>query len=230
MRLGDFFGERPVILTLVYYRCPLLCNQVLNGLLKSSQGIPLVIGQDYDVVTVSFDERESPELAAEKKAGYVAKYRRAGAASGWHFLTGRKASIAALTAAVGFSYRYDEASDQFAHASGILVLTPGGRISRYFYGIDYLPRDLRLGLVESAAGRIGSPVDRILLLCYHYDPLTGRYGLAIARLLRFGGLATLAALGSFLFVQFRRERRLTRLVGHRAAPPRIPLLPPESMP
>ena len=225
VRLGDYFGSRPVVLTLVYYRCPLLCNQVLNGVLKSSQAIPLAIGKDYDVVTVSFDDRESSALAGEKKAGYVAKYRRDGAAEGWHFLTGDKASIEVLTAAVGFSYRYDADSDQFAHASGIMVLTPEGRLSRYFYGIDYSPQDLRLGLVESASNHIGSPVDRILLLCYHYDPLTGRYGLAIARLLRVAGVATLAGLGTFLVVMIRRERRLVRLTAPPAALPAAPGAP-----
>ncbi len=213
VRLGDYFGSRPVVLTLVYYRCPLLCNQVLSGLLKSTQAIPLTIGRDYDVVTVSFDERESPQLACDKKASYVGKYRREGAETGWHFLTGSQASIDALTEAVGFSYHYDPASDQFAHASGIMVLTPGGRISRYFYGIDYPPGDLRLGLIKSAADRIGSPVDQILLLCYHYDPLTGKYGLAIARLLRAAGLATLGGLGLFLVMMFRRERKLPRLTA-----------------
>jgi protein SCO1/2 len=212
VQLGDYFQKQPVVLMLVYYRCPMLCTQVLNGFLKSSQAIPLVIGRDYQVVTVSFDPRETPELAAEKKISYVRAYRRDGAAAGWHFLTGDRKSIDRLTEAVGFHYHFDAKSDQFAHASGITLATPDGRLSRYFYGIEYEPNDLRLGLVESSSGRIGTLVDQVLLLCYHYDPLTGKYGLVIARVMQFAGLLTVVAMGTFLFLMYRRERRRQKLV------------------
>jgi protein SCO1/2 len=218
VRLGDYFSTRPVVLTLVYYRCPMLCNEVLSGLLKTSQAVPFVIGHEYDVLTISIDPSETSELAAQKKESYVRKYRRAGADAGWHFLVGDQESIDRVTKAVGFRYRYDPASGQFAHAAGIVVLTPAGRLSRYFYGIDYPPGDLRLALVESSAGKIGSPVDQILLLCFHYDPATGKYGLIIARAIQLAGLATLLVLGTFLTVMFRRERRLSRLVRQAGAP------------
>jgi protein SCO1/2 len=212
VRLGDFFNDRPVVLALVYYRCPMLCTQVLNGFLKTSQAIPLEIGRDFDVVTVSIDPRETTEMAAEKKKHYVRAYRRPGAEHGWHFLTGDVASIDRLAETVGFRYRYDEGSGQFAHASGLMVATPQGRLARYFYGIEFSPPDLRLGLVESSAGRIGSPVDQVLLLCYHYDPLTGKYGLAISFVLRTAGAITVGGLGVFLFSMYRRERKRPRLV------------------
>ncbi|HVC97485.1 MAG TPA: SCO family protein [Pirellulales bacterium] len=210
VKLGDFFGEQPVVLTLVYYKCPMLCTQVLNGFLKSSQAVPLEIGRDYQVVTVSFDPRETHELAAEKKDRYTRAYRRAGAAAGWHFLTGDKDAVDRLTATVGFRYHYDSKSDQFAHASGLVLATPEGKLARYFYGIEYSPHDLRLGLVESSAGRIGSPVEQVLLLCYHYDPLTGHYGLAIAGVLKLAGTLTVLVLGAFLVRMYRHERRRTR--------------------
>lgn len=210
--LGDYFAEKPVVLMLVYYRCPMLCTQVLNGFLKSSQAVPLEIGRDYQVVTVSFDPRETPDLAAEKKKQYARAYLRDGADRGWHFLTGDRQSIERLAGAVGFRYRYDPPSGQFAHASGLVVATPHGRLARYLYGIDYSPHDLRLGLVESSAGRIGSPVDQVLLLCYHYDPLTGQYGLAIAGVLRAAGAITVLALAAFLAAMYRRERRCPKLV------------------
>jgi protein SCO1/2 len=212
VKLGDYFGDQPVVVALVYYRCPMLCTQVLNGFLKSSQAVPLEIGRDYQVVTVSFDPRESPDLAAEKKASYVRAYRRNGAAQGWHFLTGNGQSIDRLTEAIGFHYRFDPKSDQFAHASGIALATPAGRLSRYFYGIEYSPDDLRLGLVESSSGRIGSLVDQVLLLCFHYDPLTGKYGLVIADALWMAGMLTVILLGAFLIVMYRRERRRPKLV------------------
>jgi protein SCO1/2 len=214
VRLGDYFSDKPVVLALVYYRCPMLCTQVLNGFLKSSQAVPLAIGHDYEVVTVSFDPRETPERAAEKKKHYARAYRRDGADQGWHFLTGDQQAIDKLAGAVGFRYHYDPPSDQFAHASGIVIATPDGRLARYLYGIEYSPHDLRLGLVESSAGRIGSPVDQVLLLCYHYDPLTGQYGLAIAGVLRAAGALTVLVLVVFLVVMYRRERRRPRLVRH----------------
>lgn len=212
VKLGDFFGSQPVVVMLVYYRCPMLCTQVLTGFLKSSQAVPLEIGRDYQVVTVSFDPRETSELAAEKKSNYVRAYRREGAARGWHFLTGDRESIGRLTEAVGFRYQFDPKSGQFAHASGIALATPQGRLSRYFYGIEYEPDDLRLGLVESSSGRIGSVVDQVLLLCYHYDPLTGKYGLVIADALHIAGVLTVLLLGGFLVVMYRRERRRTKLM------------------
>jgi protein SCO1/2 len=201
VRLGEYFADKPVVLALVQYRCPMLCTLVLNGFLKSSQGMPLEIGRDYQVVTVSFDPREGPELAAEKKKHYVRSYRREGAAEGWHFLTGDQHAI-----------------------DRIVVATPDGRLARYFYGIEYSPHDLRLGLVESSAGRIGSPVDQVLLLCYHYDPLTGKYGLAIAGALRIAGTLTMLALGGFLIVMIRRELKRPKLVrtsATEAAPARV---------
>jgi protein SCO1/2 len=212
VKLGDYFKHQPVVVMLVYFRCPMLCTQVLNGFLKSSQAIPLVIGGDYQVVTISFDPRETPDLAAEKKDNYVRAYRRDGAANGWHFLTGDQSSIDQITKAVGFRYRFDPQSDQFAHASGIALATRDGRLSRYFYGIEYEPDDLRLGLVESSSGRIGSLVDQVLLLCYHYDPLTGKYGLVIAEVLRTAGVLTVIVVGGFLVAMFRFERRRTKLL------------------
>lgn len=206
-RLGDYFGRRPVVLLLVYYRCPMLCTQTLNNFLKASQAIPLEIGRDYQVVTVSIDPQESSDLAAEKKASYVRAYRRPGAAEGWHFLTGDAASIERLTEIVGFRYRYDPATKQFAHAAGIMIATPDGKLSRYLYGIEYSPNDLRLGLVDGGDGKIGSPVDQLLLLCYHYDPLTGRYGLVISRVLKAAGTATALGVGTLIVVLLRRERR-----------------------
>ncbi|MBS0208351.1 MAG: SCO family protein [Planctomycetes bacterium] len=212
VRLGDYFQDQPVVVQLVYYQCPMLCNQVLNGFLKCSQAVPLEIGRDYQVVTVSFDPHEGADLAAKKRESYARAYRRPGGAEGWHFLTGDEASIKRLAAAIGFRYRYDPASKQYAHASGIFVATPSGRLSRYLYGIEYLPNDLRFSLVESSSGRIGSPVDQVLLLCFHYDPLTGKYGVAISRVLRAAGGLTALALGGFVVVMFRRERKRMRLV------------------
>jgi len=211
VRLVDYFGEKPVILSLVYYECPMLCNQILNGLLKSLRTLSFDAGKQFNVITVSFDPVETAALAAEKKKTYLAQYARDGAEQGWHFLTGDSAAIKALTQAVGFRYAYDPKTDQFVHASGIMAITPQGRISRYFYGIEYSPRDLRLGLVEASNNKIGSPVDQVLLYCYHYDPITGKYGVVIMNVIRLAGLATVAVLGSFMIVMFRRERRGIRI-------------------
>ncbi len=205
VRLQDYFEGKPVILVLVQYRCPMLCGEVLAGLLKSSQAVKFQLDKDYEIVTVSIDPRETPQMAAEKKRRYTNLYRRAGAADGWHFLTGNQQSIDALAKAIGYRYRYDKATDQYAHPSGIVVATPSGRLSRYFYGIDYPPTDLRLGLVESSENRIGSPVDQVLLLCFHYDPATGKYGFVIAGVLRLAALATVVALGGYLSFAFYRE-------------------------
>lgn len=207
--LRDLLGKgRPVILALVYYECPMLCNQVLNGLTGSLKGINLDIGKDFDVLAVSFDagENEKPGLAANKKAGYVERYGRPGAENGWHFLTGDQNSIDRLTESVGFSYEWDHKSDQFAHASGIIILTPEGKVSRYFYGIDYAPRDVRLGLVDSAESRVGSVTDQLLLYCFHYDPSTGKYGFAVLSALRIAAVVTLIGMGAMGFIFWRRGR------------------------
>jgi len=207
VRLGEYFGRKPVVLAMVYYECPMLCTEVLNGLLASLKNMPLDVGKQFNVITVSFNPSEKPNLAANKKRVYVGLYGRPGATDGWHFLTGDEKDIQELARAVGFHYAYDSESGQFAHATAIMVLTPQGRISRYFYGVDYPSRELRLSLVEASANQIGSPVDKILLYCYHYDPTTGKYGLVIAKVMRIAGLVTILTLGSFLLVLFRRDRR-----------------------
>jgi len=207
--LREYFSGKPVILTLVYYECPMLCTQVLNGVMRSMQGIPMDAGKQFNVVTVSINPREKPPLAASKKRVYIGLYGRPNAAEGWHFLTGDEPAIEKLAQAAGFRYAYDPGSGQYAHASAIMVLTPGGRLSRYFYGIQYPSRDLRLGLVEASAGKIGTPVDQLLLFCYHYDPATGKYGVAILNVVRAGAVLTVLLLAVFLIVLFRRERRMT---------------------
>jgi protein SCO1/2 len=211
VKLGDFFGGRPVIVNLVYYQCPMLCNEVLNSLLRSMNALTFDVGDQFEVVTVSIDPSETPELAARKKAAYLARYGRKGAGRGWHFLTGDEASIRRLAGAVGFNYTYDPESRQFAHPAGIAVATPRGKVARYFFGVSYPPRDLRLGLVEAAAGTIGSPMDQVLLMCFHYDPRTGKYNVAIMNAIRLLGCLTLASLGTFVFVMLRRDRRKARL-------------------
>lgn len=208
--LRRYFGHQPVVFCLVYYECPMLCNQVLNALTESLRAIDFTPGKDYQLVVISFDPRETPHLAAVKKKNYVIRYTRPGADVGWHFLTGNEANIKAVSEAAGFRYRWDAERGQFAHASGIMVATPEGKLSRYFYGIDYPTRDLRLGLVEASANKIGSPVDQFLLLCLHYDPLTGKYGMAISAVLRVSGGLTVFALGLFMFITLRRERRQSR--------------------
>ena len=207
VHLRDYFGEKPIILSLVYFDCPMLCTQVINSLLRAMNVLSFGAGTEFDVLTISIDPGETPELAKAKKIEYLKNYRGREGSTGWHFLTGDQQQIEQLAAAVGFRYEYDEPTDQYIHASGIMVLTPDGKLARYFYGIDYPPRDLRWGLVEAADGAIGNPVDQLLLLCYSYDPMTGKYGLYIRNSLRIGGLATVLALGSFIFVMLRRERR-----------------------
>lgn len=206
VRLGDYFDERPLILTLNYYECPMLCTLELNGLVASLKTMSLEPERDFRIVTVSINPKEGPALAAEKKALYVKNYARAGAASGWHFLTGEEPSIQELARRVGFRYAFDAASGQYAHAAGIVLLTPSGRISRYFYGVDYAPRDLRLALVESSEGKIGSLADKVLLFCFHYDPATGRYSIAAMRAMRLGGVLTALVLGVMILRMLRRER------------------------
>ena len=203
--LSTFFGQKPVVLALVYYNCPMLCTQVLNGLDRSLKDVPMDIGKDFDVVTLSIDPSETPRLAAAKRDLYTGIYGRPGAAEGWHFLTGEESEIRKLANAVGFRYAYDADSKQFAHASAVLVLTPGGKISRYFYGIAYAARDMRLGLVEASEGKIGSPMDQVLLFCYHYDPETGKYGLLISRVIKAGALLTVLAIGILILVLSRNE-------------------------
>lgn len=208
VKLGEYFGKkRPVILALVYYECPMLCNEVLNGLTGSLKGNTLDAGKDFDVVAISFDAREydKPDLAKNKKAGYMARYGRPGTENGWHFLTGTQEAIDAVAQAVGFKYKWDERSQQFAHMGGIMVATPEGRLSRYFYGIDYAPLDLKLGLMDSAQNKIGSATDQLMLYCYHYDPQTGTYGFAILRAMRFAAVLTLLGIGTMLFVFWRKS-------------------------
>ena len=207
VQLGEYCGARPVILILDYYQCPRLCPLVLDSLLASLRMLPLTVGKQFGVLIVSIDARDTPAVAAAKKAHYLERYGRPDTADGWHFLTGEPEAIQRLATTVGFRYTYDAATDQFAHAAGIMIVTPQGKLARYFYGIAYAPRELRLGLVEAAANHIGSPIDQLLLFCYHYDPLTGKYGLAIMNVIRLAGLVTVMGLGIFMGVMFRRDRR-----------------------
>jgi protein SCO1 len=201
--LGEYFGKKPVVLALVYYECPMLCNEVLNGLTRSLKGMNFTVGKEFDVVAVSFDPKDRPEIARAKKESYIAKYGNAESAAGWHFLTGTPESIEKITRAVGFRYRWDEESKQFAHAGGIQVVTPEGKLARYFYGIDYAPKEVKFGLMEASASKIGNPVDQLLLYCFHYDPSSGKYGLAIMRVVRLAGLVTIFGLAAMLFVLWR---------------------------
>jgi len=205
---GQYLGK-PVILALVYYQCPSLCNMVLNGVLRSVKNLKMTAGDEYDIVAVSFDPRETPEMAAAKKVSYVKGYNRAGAKHGWHFLTGPEASSKSLADAVGFHFAFDAVTNQYAHGSAIMVLTPEGKVTRYFYGIDYPARDVRFGLEEASSRRIGSPVDAVLLYCYHYDPANGKYGLVIMNALRVAGIITVAALLTFMTVMLRRDWKVT---------------------
>jgi protein SCO1/2 len=211
--LRRYFGNRPVILTLVYYECPMLCTQVLNGVVSALGVMEFSIGKEFDVVTISFDPGETPALAAAKKATYIERYNRAGADRGWHFLTGSAKSIAAVTKSVGFRYAYNQEADQYAHASGFMVLTPDARLSRYFYGIEYGPRDIRLALIEAGNRKIGSIVDQLFLYCFHYDPKSARYSVAIVRLVRGAGVLTVLAMAAAVLVMRRREKRGSRSVN-----------------
>jgi protein SCO1/2 len=208
VRLGDYFGKRPMVLALVYYRCPMLCTMVLNDLTRDLNSVTLTAGKDFDVLAVSFDPSETPDLAAVKKATYLSRYRKPDADDGWHFLTGSQESITKLTDAVGFHYVWDPQYQVFAHASGIIVLTPEGKTARYFFGIDYEPVDLRLSLVEATGGRIAEPTDQVLLYCFHYDPRTGKYGLLISRVIQLSGMLMVLVLGSSVGLMLRRERRM----------------------
>ncbi len=209
VKLGDYFHHgRPVVLALVYYEFPMLCYEVLNGLTGSLKGISFDAGKEFDVIAISFDARENDkaDLAKNKKGSYVERYGRTGTEKGWHFLTGTQASIDSITKTVGFNYQWDEKSGQFAHAGGIMLITPDAKVSKYFYGIDYSPKDLKFGLMESAENKVGSTADKLILYCYHYDPSTGKYGFAILNAIRVGAVATLLAMGAMGFVFWRRNK------------------------
>jgi len=216
VRLGQYFREKPVVLALVYYECPGLCDLILNGLSHVMQQVSLNVGSDYEVVTVSFNPQDSWQLAGAKKSNYIEKYNRPGAKQGWHFLTGKPDAIKSLADSVGFHYKYDPISKQFAHASAIVILTPEGKIARYFYGIEYKPRDFRLSLVEASANKIGTTADQVMLFCYHWDPMTGKYGVIIAQVTQVLGTATVLALGAFVFIMIRRDRHSHLDVGRSA--------------
>jgi protein SCO1/2 len=211
VHLGDYFGKKPLILNLVYYNCTMLCGEALAGLSGALKAVKFDAGKQFEIVTVSFNPKETPDLAAAKKKDYLARYGRAGAAQGWHFLTGPAESINALTKAVGFQYQYDPKIQQYAHATAIMVLTPQGHISRYFYGVEFPPKDLRMGLVEASEGKIGNAVDQVLLYCYHYNPASGKYGAVVVNMLRLGAAITIVLLGGLILILFRLEK---------AAPPR----------
>jgi len=208
VELGNFFGSKPVILALAYYECPNLCTLVLNGILQTAQDLRLNAGTDYEIVVVSFDPREQPALAAAKKQTYVERYGRPGTDNGWHFLTGNSQSIAELADAVGYRFAYDKATRQFAHPSTMILVTPQGKVARYFPGIEYPPRDVRLALIEASQNQIGSLADRVFLLCFHYNPQTGRYALLITRTMQVAGIGTALAVGAYIALNVRRERRL----------------------
>jgi protein SCO1/2 len=203
VRLGDYFGKKPAILNLVYYQCPMLCGEVLSGLESALRVLKFDVGKEFNVLTVSFDPRETPDMATRKKAEFLKRYGRSGAAEGWHFLTGPQESIDALTKAAGFQYQYDPKTGQFAHSTAIMVLTPEGKIAQYYYGVEYAPKDLRLGLIQASENKIGSLADQVLLYCYHYDPATGKYGAIIARVLQLSALATVLGLGTLMIVLIR---------------------------
>jgi len=207
VRLRDYFRGKPVLLNFMYYRCPMLCSMVMEGLSSGLTELKFDVGRQFDVITVSIDPRDMPEQAAAKKDKYIKRYGRLGASGGWHFLTGNESAIHKLTDAAGFHYAYDPESDQFAHGTVLIVTTPEGRISRYLYGFEYKARDLRLGLVEASANKIGSASDQLLLLCYHYDPATGKYSRSALNFVRAGGIATVLGLAGFIFIMLRKERR-----------------------
>jgi protein SCO1/2 len=216
--LSTFFHPgKPVLLAPVYYRCPMLCTQILSGMVSALKVVSLNPGQDFEVVALSFDPRDTPELAAAKKENYLRRYRRPNTANGWHFLTGDVANVRAITDAIGFHYKYDSQTDQYAHASAIIILTPEGRVSKYFYGVEYSPRDIRLGLVEASNNKIGTPADAVLLFCFHYDPATGKYGAFAMNLLRLTAVVFLLVGGMVIAIFLRRDaraRQSMRQAGH----------------
>jgi len=205
VKLGQYFGQKPVVLALVYYQCPMLCSQVVNGLTASLNVLSFNVGREFNVVTVSFDPRDTPASANETKQRMLKRYHRPGSEQGWHFLTGKKDQIDALTQAVGFRYAWDPEIQQYAHASGIMLLTADGHVAQYYYGIEYSPRDLKLGIVQTSHGKVGGLVEQVLLYCYHYDPAKGKYGAAIFNILRVSALATILVLGGFMLLMFRRD-------------------------
>jgi protein SCO1/2 len=204
VHLSDYFGKKPMILNLVYYNCPMLCGEVLSGLETALKPLKFDVGKQFDILTISFDARETPEMAAAKKAEYLKRYGRPDAKTGWHFLTGPKESIDALTKAAGFQYEYDAKTGQFAHTTAIMILTPAGKISQYYYGVEFAPKDLRLGLVQASDEKIGNVVDEVLLYCYHYDPQAGKYSATIFRIMRLAAAATMLAVGTLMVVLLRR--------------------------
>ncbi len=214
VHIGDYFGKRPAVLALVYYNCPMLCSEELDGITSALEMVHLTPGKDFDIIVASIDPSETPEMAAHYKARYIKRYGRPETAAGWHFLTGQKPAIDALTGAVGFGYVRvpgpDGTLSQFAHASSIQLVTPQGRIAQYYMGVEYSPKDLLLGLIEASGNKIGSPVANILTYCYHYDPQTNKHSLVVARVVQFGGMVTLAGLGGFMFLMFRRDLKLGR--------------------
>src|SRR5271170_7430888 len=209
VKLGDYFGKRPAILSLVYYNCPMLCSEEMDGLSSALEMVKLTPGKDFDVVIISIDPSETPETAAAKKAFYVKRYGRPETAAGWHFLTGQRPAIDAVTNAVGFGYVKVPGPDgkltQFAHASSIEIVTTDGKLAQYYLGVEYSPKDMLLGLIDASGNKIGSPVANILTYCYHYDPQTNKHSLIIARVVQFGGMVTVAGLGGFMFLMFRRD-------------------------
>ena len=211
VRLGDFFGNKPVILTPVYYECPMLCSMQLNGLVRALRVMPFAAGKEFEIITFSIDPAETPELAASKKQHYVRDYGKPSAEAGWHFLAGDEESIRRLTDAIGFRYMYDAPIDQWAHASAIVVLTPDGRVSQYFYGIEHDPGDLKYSLIEASGGKIGSFIDHALLFCYRYNPSTGKYSLAIMQVVRLGGVATVLGLLAFIVLGGRLNKHGKRV-------------------
>ena len=211
VRLGDYFKTgKPVVLAFVYYQCTMLCTQVMNGISSALKALTFTPGQDFDVVLVSFDPRDTPKDATEKKAAHLQYWSTESTAAGWHFLTGKETEIRRTTQAAGFSYQWDARNNQFAHVSGVLVVTPDGRLSRYFYGIEYSPKELRLALVESGKGTIGSKIDELLLYCFHYDPESGRYGVVVMNLIRLGGVVTVTLMAGFILLMRRRETHTPR--------------------
>jgi protein SCO1 len=205
VQLKDYFGQRPVVLALVYYNCPMLCNQVEDGVAGSLKMLSYNPGKDYEVVFISFDKRETPDVAADRKKAVVGHFNRPETNSSWHFLTGPQSSIDAVTNAASFHYTYDAKNDLFAHASGILLLTPDGRISRYFYGVEYPSRDMRLGLIDASQGKIGSPIDHVLLYCFHYDPSSATYSASILKIMRLGGVVTIVGIVLGILIFRRRD-------------------------
>jgi len=207
--LGEYFGKKPVVLAFVYYQCPLLCTQVMNGISSALRVLPYTPGQEFDIVLVSFDPRDTPEAANAKKHAHLDHWAARQTASGWHFLTGDEAAIKQVTSAAGFTYQWDQETQQFAHVSGLLVTTADGTLSRYFYGVEYSPKDLRLALIDSGNGKVGSVIDELLLYCYQYDPSHGRYGAVFMNIMRLGGVLTLFFIGGFIVLMRRREMRTT---------------------